>query len=122
MTDDGEDKHSVDSQEMLGLIKQLNFTIDKLKNKNSEAIAIIGMSCRFPGGANNIDEFWRLLVNGTDAISEVPRYRWDLEKYYDSDPNAPGKMYCKWGGSDIFRTENISLVIEIIQHQIKRHL
>lgn len=98
MANNDEDKHSIDSQEMLGLIKQLNFTIDKLKNKNSEAIAIVGMSCRFPGGANSIEEYWQLLINGTDAISEVPQDRWSLDEYYNPDPNMPGKMYCKWGG------------------------
>ncbi|MBZ0297933.1 MAG: hypothetical protein K8L99_35600, partial [Anaerolineae bacterium] len=44
----------------------------------NEPIAIIGMSCRFPK-ANNVDAFWQLLVNGVDAISEVPRNRFDLE-------------------------------------------
>ncbi|BBM86751.1 polyketide synthase [Candidatus Uabimicrobium amorphum] len=63
----------------------------------NEPIAIIGLSCRFPG-ANNIEEFWQLLVEGKDAISEVPESRWDLEEYYDPDPDAPGKMYTKFGG------------------------
>lgn len=63
-----------------------------------EKIAIVGMSCRFPGGANSIDEYWNMLVNGEDGVCEVPKNRWDIEKYYDEDKTAPGKMYCKKGG------------------------
>jgi acyl transferase domain-containing protein/surfactin synthase thioesterase subunit/acyl carrier protein len=98
MNDKDIKKPDVDLREMLGIVKQLNFTIDRLKDKNSEPIAIIGMSCRFPGGSNSIDEYWQLLVNGKDAISEIPSDRWDLSDYYDPDPDVPGKMYCKWGG------------------------
>ena len=60
-------------------------------------IAIIGMGCRFPG-ARDPDEFWRLLVEGREAISEVPKDRWDIDDYYDPDPLAPGKMNTRWGG------------------------
>lgn len=67
------------------------------EDKN-EKIAIVGMSCRFPGGANSVDEFWDVLMNGKDGIGEVPESRWDVEKYYAEDDNAPGKMYCRKGG------------------------
>ncbi|HEU4325734.1 MAG TPA: SDR family NAD(P)-dependent oxidoreductase [Roseiflexaceae bacterium] len=68
-----------------------------------EPIAIIGMGCRFPGGANTIEEFWDLLQGGRDAISEVPAERWDWRQFYDPDPRAPDKMHTRWGGflSDI---------------------
>src|SRR4030095_2203070 len=62
-----------------------------------EPIAIIGMACRFPGGADSPDAFWRLLERGVDAISEVPQDRWDIDKYYDPDPSAPGKISCRFG-------------------------
>src|SRR6266478_2042855 len=62
-----------------------------------DAIAIIGMGCRFPG-ASNPAAFWRLLFDGKDAISEVPSDRWDIDEYYDRDPLAPGKMNTRWGG------------------------
>ncbi len=65
---------------------------------HDEPIAIIGMACRFPGGANSPEAFWRMLHEGVDAITEVPSTRWDLKKYYDADPEAPGKMYCRFGG------------------------
>jgi len=68
----------------------------KKKNVNEESIAIIGLGCRFPG-ANNPKEFWQLLANGVDAISEVPPDRWDLDNYYDPEA-PPGKMNTRWGG------------------------
>ncbi|MDH3717188.1 MAG: AMP-binding protein, partial [Planctomycetota bacterium] len=62
-----------------------------------EPIAIVGMSCRLPG-ANNTDEFWQLLSNGVDAIGDVPADRWDVDRYFDADPEIRGKMYTGRGG------------------------
>ncbi|HEY9712766.1 MAG TPA: type I polyketide synthase, partial [Chroococcales cyanobacterium] len=62
-----------------------------------EPIAIVGMACRFPG-ARNPDEFWELLSGGVDAISEVPRSRWDVEAFFDATPGKPGKMNTRYGG------------------------
>ncbi|HXL36644.1 MAG TPA: type I polyketide synthase, partial [Ktedonobacteraceae bacterium] len=64
----------------------------------TEPIAIIGMSCRFPGGANTPEAFWQLLRSGRDAISEIPSERWDIDAYYDPEPDTPGKMYTRYGG------------------------
>ncbi len=64
----------------------------------SEPIAIIGMGCRFPGGVESPEDFWQLLRTGKDAIREVPPNRWDLETFYNPDPDAPGKMYTRHGG------------------------
>ncbi|HEY9825556.1 MAG TPA: type I polyketide synthase, partial [Stenomitos sp.] len=60
-------------------------------------IAVIGMGCRFPG-ANSPEAFWQLLMNQTDAITEVPANRWDIETFYDATPGVPGKMSTRWGG------------------------
>src|SRR5690606_22492201 len=54
--------------------------------------------CRFPGGASNPETFWQLLHDGVDAVREVPADRWSIDDYYDPDPGAPGKTYCRWGG------------------------
>ncbi|HET6890348.1 MAG TPA: polyketide synthase, partial [Pyrinomonadaceae bacterium] len=67
-------------------------------DNKTDTVAIIGMGCRFPGGANNPEAFWRLLSRGVDAISEVPSDRWDVDAYYDPNPEAPGKMSTRWGG------------------------
>jgi len=63
----------------------------------SEAIAIIGMGCRFPK-AEGLDGFWKLLKNGEDAIAQVPASRWDRDAFYDPKPATPGKMNTLWGG------------------------
>src|SRR5262245_18414492 len=54
------------------------------------------MGCRFPG-ADNPEGFWRLLCDGRDATSDVPRDRWDTDALYDPGPAAPGKMYTRRG-------------------------
>ncbi|NPC86935.1 hypothetical protein HPC49_53230, partial [Pyxidicoccus fallax] len=70
---------------------------------SDEPIAIVGMGCRFPGGISNPESYWRLLDEGLDAITEVPRTRWDVDALYDPNPDAPGKMTTRSGGflSDI---------------------
>ncbi|HLK58329.1 MAG TPA: aminotransferase class I/II-fold pyridoxal phosphate-dependent enzyme [Chthonomonadaceae bacterium] len=78
-------------------IRELRAKLDRLERVRREPIAIIGMGCRFPGAANP-EEFWQLLENGVDAIREVPAERWDVETYYDPNPETPGKMYTRSGG------------------------
>ena len=60
-----------------------------------DKIAIVGESCRFPGGANSIDEYWNSLVNGEDGVSDVPENRWEMDKYFDEDKTVPGKTIRK---------------------------
>lgn len=64
----------------------------------SEPIALIGMACRYPGGADTPERFWDLVRDGVDAITPVPRDRWDAEDLYDVDPFAPGTINSRWGG------------------------
>src|SRR3954454_20348076 len=64
----------------------------------AEPVAVVGVGCRFPGDVVGPESFWRLLVDGEDAVSEVPADRWDAEEFYDPDPLAPGRMTTKWGG------------------------
>ncbi|MCY1057572.1 beta-ketoacyl synthase N-terminal-like domain-containing protein [Nannocystis sp. SCPEA4] len=60
-------------------------------------IAIVGIGCRFPGGADDPHAFWRLLDRGQDAVREVPADRWDIAVYFDPDPDAPGRMLTRYG-------------------------
>jgi len=60
-----------------------------------DPIAVIGMGCRFPGGADDPERFWELLRGGGDGITDVPADRWDVDAHYDPDPQAPGKMYTR---------------------------
>jgi thioester reductase-like protein len=80
-------------------------TIERLEHKLStsrdawldEPVAIVGMGCRFPGGANTPEEFWELLRNGVDATTEFPLERADARPFYDEDPDVPGKAYTTRG-------------------------
>lgn len=68
------------------------------KEITNEPIAIIGIGCRYPGGADTPEKFWKIFKEGIDTITEVPPDRWDIDAYYDPDKNAPGKMYTRYGG------------------------
>ncbi len=60
-----------------------------------EPIAIVGIGCRFPAHASGPEGFWKLLMEGVDAMIDVPRDRWDHRRFYDPDPDRPGKIYVK---------------------------
>lgn len=72
---------------------------NKHKGKSAEngGIAVVGMSCRFPG-ADHYRTFWSNLINGVSSITEVPKERWDIDQHYSPDFDAPGKSISKWGG------------------------
>ncbi len=63
-----------------------------------EPIAIVGIGCRFPGGCNSPEAFWKALIEGEDLISIVPEDRWNVDELYDANPSVPGKMTTKFGG------------------------
>ncbi|WAM23066.1 type I polyketide synthase [Myxococcus sp. NMCA1] len=69
-----------------------------VSNIEHDPIAIIGIGCRFPGGAKSPRHLWELLTQGRCAIVEVPKERWDHRRYYDPDPDKPGKTYVRAGG------------------------
>ena len=56
-----------------------------------EPVAIIGIGCRFPGGANGPQAFWRMLTAGTDAVTEVPAERWSIRDFYAPNRAQAGK-------------------------------
>lgn len=93
------DHEQHDKDELLLRSAFEKITLLNLKlSRYDEPIAIIGMSCRFPGGANSPEEYWNLLERGGDAISPIPSNRWDANMYYDHDLGVPGKMINKLGG------------------------
>ena len=78
--------------------KTVNNSIDNdLHATDKDSIAIVGISCRFPAGANSPEEYWDILMSGKDAISNMPEERWEIEKFYSSDKSEPGKLYTKKG-------------------------
>ncbi len=82
----------------LQALREMQDKLNAFKSAQTEPIAIIGMSCRFPGRANSPEAFWQMLHEGRDAIIEVPEKRWNIDAYYDVDPKTPGKMYTRYGG------------------------
>ncbi|MBP8537425.1 type I polyketide synthase, partial [Streptomyces sp. MK37H] len=84
------------------VISELHQTRQRLQEAESadhEPIAIVAMSCRYPGGLRSPEELWRSVAAGDDAISGFPQDRgWDVEGLYDPDPGAVGKSYAREGG------------------------
>jgi acyl transferase domain-containing protein/acyl carrier protein len=78
-------------------IDSLQSKLDAMERDRNEPIAIVGLSCRFPGSQDPA-AFWRVLSEGVDAVREVPEGRWDKNAYFDPDPSAPGKMHAHYGG------------------------
>src|SRR5437764_14342889 len=96
-------------------------------------IAVVGVSALFPGSAE-VGGFWRDILAGRDLVTEVPPTHWLVEDYYDPDPAAPDKTYCKRGAfltpvafdpveagippSNLPATDSIQLLALIVARQV----
>ena len=85
-------------QRLALLANELNERLQAVERERSEPLAIVGMGCRFPGGANDPESLWTMLHDGVDAIREVPSDRWDVDAFYHPDPDMSGRMATRWGG------------------------
>ncbi|MGW1998314.1 SDR family NAD(P)-dependent oxidoreductase, partial [Embleya sp. NPDC001921] len=80
-------------------LRQARRRLQELETKAQEPIAIVAMSCRYPGGVRTPEDLWRLVAEGTDAIGDFPTERgWDLDGLYDADPDRVGSSYTNRGG------------------------
>lgn len=78
-------------------IRELRAKLAELEQRQREPIAIIGMGMRLPGGVGESEAYWALLRDGRETIGPIPPDRWDVDAYYDPDPETPGKMYTRCG-------------------------
>ncbi|NJP53967.1 type I polyketide synthase, partial [Streptomyces sp. SBST2-5] len=80
-------------------LRQTRRRLNEAEAKDHEPIAIIGMSCRFPGDVRSPEDLWQVVAEGRDAISAFPDNRgWDLEALYDADRDRSGTSYVREGG------------------------
>ncbi|MFD7506788.1 type I polyketide synthase [Streptomyces sp. NPDC059850] len=80
-------------------LRQARRQLREVEERHQEPIAIVAMSCRYPGGVRTPEELWRLVAGGEDAISGFPTDRgWDVESLYDADPDQAGASYVNEGG------------------------
>jgi acyl transferase domain-containing protein/SAM-dependent methyltransferase/NAD(P)-dependent dehydrogenase (short-subunit alcohol dehydrogenase family)/acyl carrier protein len=96
MTDAAQDLSPV--KQALLMLQRQQERIRELEQAARQPIAIVGLGLRCPGGVATLDGLWELLAQGRDAITEVPPDRWDLGRWYDPDPDAPGRMHTRHGG------------------------
>ena len=79
-------------------VERAKSRVRELEEQRSEAIAIVSMACRYPGDVTTPEELWELLDQGRHGITEVPKSRFDVESFFDPDPEIAGKTYTRWGG------------------------
>src|ERR1051326_1792755 len=83
----------------LSTLFNTNQRLQRMEEDAREPIAIVAMSCRFPGGVRSPEDLWELVPQGQDVITSFPTNRgWNLETLFDPDPDAPGKSYTHEGG------------------------
>ncbi|MGB0128514.1 MAG: type I polyketide synthase, partial [Rhodocyclaceae bacterium] len=80
------------------LADELNDRVQQLEAARHEPVAIVGIGCRLPGGVESPEQLWNVLRDGVDGVVEVPPERWNIDEYYDPDPDVPGRMNTRWGG------------------------
>ncbi|MGW4049096.1 type I polyketide synthase, partial [Streptomyces sp. NPDC004721] len=85
--------------ELFGAETESALPVKLLPATTDDPIVIVGMACRYPGGVASPEDLWRLVLEGTDAITDFPANRgWDIESVYDPDPEHLGTSYTHSGG------------------------
>ncbi|WP_222868518.1 type I polyketide synthase [Actinomadura syzygii] len=93
-------------EKLLGYLKRVTAELHQtrrrlqdVETREREPIAIVAMSCRYPGGVRSPEGLWKLVADGTDAVGPFPDDRgWDTGRLFDADPDRPGASYVREGG------------------------
>ncbi|WP_426752691.1 type I polyketide synthase [Myxococcus sp. Y35] len=78
-------------------LQEAQSKLEAQEQERHGAIAIVGVGCRLPGGVTDPSGYWRLLVEGTDTVTEVPPDRWNADSFFHPDPDHPGGIYTRHG-------------------------
>ncbi|HEV3457575.1 MAG TPA: aminotransferase class III-fold pyridoxal phosphate-dependent enzyme, partial [Thermoanaerobaculia bacterium] len=81
----------------LQVIEKLEEDLRDARRAHSAPIAVLGMACRFPGGADDPERLWQLLRSGSSTVGPIPGRRWDARRFYDARRDCPGKSYTRYG-------------------------
>jgi acyl transferase domain-containing protein/acyl carrier protein len=88
---------SMEKQTLMAL-RAMRRRLEELEGAACAPVAVVGMACRFPGGVAKPEEYWKLLSERRDAVSEIPPERIDLDGIFEPHPAKPGKSYSRWAG------------------------
>ncbi|MEQ9434195.1 SDR family NAD(P)-dependent oxidoreductase [Hyphomonas sp.] len=98
MTDFLERIQKLSQKQLAVLALRLSKELEQTKTAQTAPIAIVGIGCRFPGGIDSPDTYWKFLLEGREAIRDIPADRWNADEWFDPDPETSGRMSAKRGG------------------------